>query len=107
MSDKSRAIRPEDVTKEEAEEALRQVRDLVNYMANYDSPEFKKRLGKIDDPQGVLMLVQSGPKKFERGLADTMTLVAVGEFNPENVAIMIRGWLIQSMEMAQLGREIV
>ncbi len=107
MSRNSEAIRPEDAIREETEEMLRKVKDLVNYIAKYDSPEFKEMLGKVRNPQGVLLLIQSEPRKFKRGLADTVNLVAIGEFNPTNVSIVIRDWLIKSMKMAQLGREII
>ena len=94
-----------DATEEETEEMHRQVRDLVNYLAKYDDPRFKKQLGAIKNPQGLIVLIQS-EQKFERGSATSIGLVAVGSFNPIGVATAIRDWLVESQGSAQLGKEI-
>lgn len=107
MSGSNRAIYPEDATSQEAEEMSRQVRDLVGYLAKYDDPEFVERLGKIENPSAILILIQSGQRKFERGLSVNTALIAVGAFNPLTVSITIREWLTESVKGAMLGKEIV
>jgi len=104
MSGKSRAIHPKDATKEEIEEMNRKVRDLVNYLANYDNPEYKQ-LSKIKNPKAVLVLVQS-EQKFEGGLADRVVMSAVGNLNPAVIMTMIRDFLIKAEIEVLLGREI-
>lgn len=101
-----KAVRPEDATREETEEMNRQVKDLVNYLAKYDDPEFGKRLGKIENPNGVLILILGKQRKFERGLSTDTTMVTVGTFNPAVVTDVLAEWLTESIVGAMLGREI-
>lgn len=101
----SRAMRSEDATEKQLEEMRRQVRDLVNYLAKYDDPKFERHLGRIKNPEAVIILVQLG-RKFERGSGITTAITAVGSFNPTAVATAVRDFLVESEETALLRREI-
>jgi len=98
-------MRPEDATEEQIEEMNRQVRDLINYLAKYDDPKFTEQLGIIRNPEAIIVVIQS-EQKYERGSATNVHIVAVGKFDPKSVAISLRDFLVESEEMALLGRRI-
>lgn len=101
----SRAIRLEDATEKEREEMHRKVRDLINYLANYDDPKFGQ-LSEIRSPKAVMILIQS-EVKYERGSGISTAMTAVGMFDPTAIAIMVRDWLVESEKRADLGKEII
>lgn len=99
------AMLPEDATMEQLERMDRQVRDLVNYLMKHDNPKFKKQLGMIENPEAVMVLIQSR-RKFERGLATATHMIVLGSFNPVAIATAVRDFLVESEERALLGKEI-